>query len=339
VELSVPTSITANVRLGAGVNLDDPTFPILTPQSPFLPHEIPHEIASAQDNPIPVNSIASASTSFAEGASDYEFSHTLSADLNASFGFASANASYDYVKNIRQTSDIIVAIITLSTTAPQLDSSLVKWSSAPSSESDKIKTEADRLRQFIEDYGSHYILAIKYGYRVAVYGRLDTKTQSEVMSFHAAFKAAFSGGGAGGGGLSESQKETLSSSHVELRAEVAAGRIEPEQSIVLTGFNQIYPFLEQIRQGQIKLYPGPIEVSAKSYWTTLIDYPKTRSLLAETKASRRLHPTECRRGLLSHGHRPIRLSGKKMERCVSCLQAAGLFATVVMERRTLATDL
>ena len=111
----------------------------------------------------------------------------------------------------------------------------------------------------------------------------------EVQSFRAAFKASFGSGGAGGD-ISSSQRELMASSHVELHAQVTAGRIEPPQSLTLTSFDQIVGLLESLRNEQIKLFRAPLEIIAKSYWHTLIQYPKTRALLAENQGSPAVAP-------------------------------------------------
>jgi hypothetical protein len=238
----------------------------------------------AQDNPIPVDTITSAGTTFIEDTTDYEFSHSISVNLGGSFSFGSVDAAYQYVKDIRSHSDTILGIITLSVTEPPLDPNAIKWSAAPRSESDQIHSDDERLHQFITDNGSHYVQSIKYGYRVAVYGKYDNKVETEVKSFKAAFKASFTGGGAAGG-ITDTQRQLLASAHVELRAQVASGKVEPQQSILLYSFNEIYPFLEKIRSGTTKIYPGPIEAIANSYWHTLLDYPKTRALLFENQGA------------------------------------------------------
>jgi hypothetical protein len=153
-----------------------------------------------------------------------------------------------------------------------------------SSEAESITSDDERLHQFISEYGSHYVQAVEHGYRVAIYGRFDSKRDEEVQTFHAAFKAAFASVSAGGG-LDTGKRELLSSSRVELRAEIDAGRIEPSQTGILTGFDQIVPFLTELATGKIKLYRGPIGVAAKSYWHTLLPFPKTRNLLTEVEGT------------------------------------------------------
>ncbi|MGO7512471.1 hypothetical protein ACC677_08600 [Rhizobium ruizarguesonis] len=117
-----------------------------------------------------------------------------------------------------------------------------------------------------------------YGYRIAIFGSLASSSEEERSSFSAAFKVAFTGGSAGGS-ASDTQKALLRQSNVELRAEITAGDIEGG-SAILTNFDQILEFLQGIKQGTITIYRGPTDIVAKSYWFTLIDYPKTRGTLA-----------------------------------------------------------
>ena len=145
-----------------------------------------------------------------------------------------------------------------------------------------MKTNDERLHQFILDYGSHYIQSIKYGYKLAIYGSYSSKDETEIQSFGAAFKATFTGGGAGGK-VSDAHKRILTGHKVELRSEVTAGDTAPRQSVTLNGFLEIYPFLEKVKNGDIKLFPGPVEATAITYWHTLLKYPKTREILAESQ--------------------------------------------------------
>ncbi|MBY3044845.1 hypothetical protein [Rhizobium leguminosarum] len=270
----------ANILLGMGLNLDDPDNPLVAPLAPFLT-DGPRPNASQPQQILKRDEIFSSSTAFIEDQSDYEFSRTLRANLKASFTFASGSAAYEYVKEVRKSSDVIVAIISETTTSPAIAASSIKWASEPSAE--KVTSKDDRLRQFVDDYGSHYVQTIRYGFKIAIYGRKLASTEKERQEFRAAFKAAFSGG-AGSAKAGEDVKSRLDTNSVELRAVVTGGKIEPSGATVFYRFDQIVAFLEGLRSGSIKMTAGPIEVTAKSYWHTLIDYPNSRDILSATPA-------------------------------------------------------
>jgi hypothetical protein len=275
----VPISgdIIGNLSLGAGVIMSDPLQPILAPRSPFL-NDPRDEATEAPDNQeIDLPTILGSTTSYIETNDTYQRAMALYANMKASFGFGSASAALSYTRDVEKTSDIIIALIEQSITGPELPERNIRWSAAPSSEG--ISDNDERLRQFVADYGSHYVQVIEYGYRVAVYGAYATSSDVERREFHAAFKAAFTGGGAGGGGgATDTQTTMLKSSN--LKAEVSAGDLRPAHSVVLTGFEQIRQFLDDIKSGKIAVYRGPIKMLAKNYWHTLLTYPQTRALLS-----------------------------------------------------------
>ena len=92
---SIRSSLGQNISLGSGVNLDNPSWPLVATYHPFLETEFR---SSVVENPIPVDRIAVSTTSFIEDVSDEELSHVLSADLSASFPLGSGNAYLDLVR-------------------------------------------------------------------------------------------------------------------------------------------------------------------------------------------------------------------------------------------------
>lgn len=272
----VPLSgdIGSNVKLGLGLNLDDPDSPVPAPLGPFAEPTMPN--AAKVQQGLKRDEIFSSTTAFIEDQTDYELTHVLRANMKATFAFGSGNVAFDYVKRVTASSDVIVAIISQSITSAPIDSHSIVWKGAPSSE--QISSRDERLLQFVADYGSHYVQAIRYGYKVAIYGRKQKGTEAESRQFKAAFKAAF-GSVSGAGNVAESVKTELRAANVELRAEVTSGGLEPRGATTFTSFDQIAQFLDGIRTGNVTLYSGPIEVTAKSYWHTLQGYPKTRAVL------------------------------------------------------------
>jgi hypothetical protein len=79
--------------------------------------------------------------------------------------------------------------------------------------------------------------------------------------------AAFSGGSAGGS-ISSTQQELLSSSKVNIKAEVTAGGLSTNQYI-LNSFEEIEEFIEKFKNNEIIIFPGPISFTASTYWTYL----------------------------------------------------------------------
>jgi hypothetical protein len=149
----------------------------------------------------------------------------------------------------------------------------------PSSEDPGLKTDEERLSDFIENYGTHYVQSIRFGYKIAIYASYDDKYSAETTDFQVAFKASFGDGGAGRA-LTDKQKTIMRSSHVDLKAEITAGGLNPPASFIMDKFDDITPFLEGIRSGTITIDRGPIGIIALSYRSTLKPEWKTRALFA-----------------------------------------------------------
>jgi hypothetical protein len=165
--VSISGDVVSNIALGTGLDMDDPLKPMPAPLSPFLVGQP----TVVDGSPIDIPSILSSQTSFIEDASDYELATTLYANMGASFGFASLSAACSYSRTVQQKSDAIVALISQTTTGEPIPVSSINWRAPPNAESDAVQ-DSDRLAQFIEDYRSHYVQAITYGYRIAVLGTI-----------------------------------------------------------------------------------------------------------------------------------------------------------------------
>jgi hypothetical protein len=198
---------------------------------------------------------------------------------------------------VKQTAKSILAIITQTKTGDPIQETNIVWKEPPSSENAALAGLEEKLEQFVSDYGSHYVQAIEYGYKIAVFGKYESLDSTEVQKFSAAFKATFTAGSAGGG-VSTENRDTLSNSKVELRAVVTAGDIQPPHSATLYGYDEIMKFLVAVRAGDIKIYRGPVAFIAKSYRHTLVNYPVTRALFDENTGDAARAPFGVPRGTM-----------------------------------------
>jgi hypothetical protein len=125
--LPISRNILTDVKLGGGLNLDDPMDPMSAPLPPFAGNLL---APSAEGQPIDVSSILSSATAFIEDTSDYELTTTLYASMNAAFNYGSFEAAYSDVRSIVQKSDVIVALITQTVTGEPIPESWINWKSA-----------------------------------------------------------------------------------------------------------------------------------------------------------------------------------------------------------------
>jgi hypothetical protein len=124
------------------------------------------------------------------------------------------------------------------------------------------------LRQFISNYGSHYVLSVQYGARISIRAQLNTLDVSRQQSLSGKIQAAF-GALTAGGGLSTQESNSLKSEDIAITAEITAGGVVPNRPVVLTSFDQVAAFLSDFRTGKVTLLSGPISAKLQNYWSTI----------------------------------------------------------------------
>lgn len=274
--IALSGKIISNVVLGTGLNLDDPTNPVVATFGPFKGDQA--ATASVTSRALNEGEINSGVATFVENTSAYEYSKVIQANMNGAFNFGSGAVAYDYMKKVTEDTDVIIALIDHEVTSTPIDGTQVSWvNKQPQPQSENIDDAEQSVKHFLLDYGSHYVQSISYGYKIAIYGSIHSKSVKEVKQFKSAFKAVFSGG-VGGYKLSATESRILTTREVVLKAEVTSGRITPETATILTRFDDINTFFTKLKQNKISIYPGPIRIQAISYWHTLDNYPKTQKL-------------------------------------------------------------
>lgn len=143
---------------------------------------------------------------------------------------------------------------------------------------------AEFRRKFLLDFGSHYVSAIGYGYRLAIRGKMTTTESTATQNIKAAFKATFLGGGAGGG-VSDETRKTLSGSGVELTFVASSGglfRDGEHRPGILTKLDDIIQMLADLRSGAMTIRGAPLSATLLTYWNILpAEYPLSRALLQD----------------------------------------------------------
>jgi hypothetical protein len=271
--------------------MNDPSSPTGVNSQPFT--DVGPDSADKSRFAVQVSQsdLENSSFSFFESVTVREEAKYLSAYLSAAYGLSSGDAAYQYAYERKDTEKSIFVVIQNEVAGSSLDTTKLQWASPPPSES---VDDSQRLRQFLDDYGSHYLASINYGYRISIRGALRSTDEKQSTAFKAAFKAAF-GSFNSAGGISQSTKKTLTQQTVDLRAEVV-GALDPPHSFVLTSYDQIVTFLNDVHKGQIKITRVPVSANARSYWHTLVLYPNTRSALSEVQGIQATAPWGVPRG-------------------------------------------
>jgi len=213
----------------------------------------------------------------------------LSAYFQGSYGFVSGEAALDQAREERSSSRSIYAVLEAKGEVRDiqvyLDGKPLAWrqDAKPTFEGTDVD-EATMRRQFLLDYGSHYVSAITYGYRVAIRGKMSQTAASSETKIKAAFKAAFVAGSAEGG-ISADDRQTLSSSNLELVFAATSGGLYEEgerRPGILTNLDEILEMLKDMKSGKIRIHAAPLRATARTYWNLLpADFKRSRALLAD----------------------------------------------------------
>jgi len=264
----IPTDIGGNILLGRGIDISNPETPRLSSKYAFnIPTQ--SQLTTQQINGDVINQ---ASTSYLESQSDYEKARSLYFNFKAAYMFASLSTAYSQTLNEKNSFHSIQFIMENTTTAPSINVQQLQWINTPSSE--PIANLEERRLQFIEEYGTHYIQSINYGFRIAIEGKIQSSDASQQSSFSAAFKAW----SYAKGNIQVSSSDILKQSSVQLVCVITAGSITPSTSIILRGFDDITEFLKKLIDGNVKVTNAPISCNIKSYRSTLTNYPKSKEI-------------------------------------------------------------
>lgn len=264
----------SSFALGDGLDMSNPDRPVGRPLRAFPKFQALVEAAALDGQDI-ANSdvIDGTNSSYVENISVAEESRILFINFSASYGFSNASAAYSEAYSRKDTHKTVYVLLDNLRTGPALAGQDLTWKSAPASE--KLATLEERLTQLVEDYGSHYIAAVNYGFRIAIRASLSETDEERRKAFSIAIQAEF-GALSAAGGASAEQKSMLKTSSVEIRAVVNSGGLSPPHATVLFGYEQVLQFLVQLRAGSISVKRAPISVNVNSYRHTLSSYPKTR---------------------------------------------------------------
>ncbi len=285
-KLELSGSIGSNFKIGSGINMNNPNQPKATNLQAF-------SFKSGQNAQRTGNTQEQTISRFIEINNTSELFDMLTANFSGSYGSASGGLSYSKTKEMHESSQSIFLIIETVRRGEAMFEPTINWLNAPKSESMNTDNTNTQLKQFIDDYGSHYINSINHGYKIAIQGKYNSKNESESESFKASFKAGF-GAAKAGGSISSTHKSNLTSEKVDIICEITSGGIIPEHSSVLYGFEQIKEFLDLLKtddsEKRITIETGPISCTLKSYWHTLYEYPKTKNLLTIQEGEKAVSP-------------------------------------------------
>ncbi len=279
-DIVINETIGSNLKLGDGINMADRYNPEGTSLKAFSSSSLSN--VSIEEDKIKSTNVeySNIKSRIIETQTTKQLAEMLNLYFKGSYGLANMSAAYNRAKTLDASSKSIFVVIEKVEYGPSISIGNFVWNREPLSESPQILTDDKRLSQFLNDYGSHYIQSLNYGARIVIHAKLNSKKETDVISFRAEMKASF-GSGSVGGSVSTSSSKILTSGKVEIVSEVTAGKITPnEYQTVMNTYGQVAEFINGMRDGSITVGVTPITAKVKSYWHTLIDYPKTRALLS-----------------------------------------------------------
>ncbi len=271
------------IRLGEGVDMNDPGAPQRRAgRSPFT---LPMVLQASDVSDYTLDE----SFRFVEASSAREEAEILGAYFQGSYRFVSADAAYKRAESERATSHSIYAVVESTGETRDLSELMhgqpLEWNQevAPAFEGTAADPQTFR-RQFLLDFGSHYVSAVNYGYRLAIRGKITTTDAASSETIKAAFKATFLAASAEGG-VSKEAKQTLSGSHVELTFVATSGglfRDGEHRPGILTRLEDIIETLRDLRSGAMTIHGAPLTAVVRTYWNLLPpEFALSRALLTE----------------------------------------------------------
>jgi len=277
------------LRLGDGLDMSDPGAP--KRRAGKCPFVIPKmRMAEEEESEFTVDE----HFELKEASSTREEARFLSTYLQGSYGFVSASAALERATEERSNSHSIYALQDSKGKTHDIGEILgggsLIWDPEirPQGEDGEIAPDSFE-RQFLMDYGSHYVSAIKYGCRLAIRGRVIGSSEAQTTEVRAAFRATFLSGSAAGG-IDANSKKALTDSSVELTFVATSGGFrrngEPYTgAAVLTRLEDIVETLQLLRSGELRMLGAPISATARSYWNLLpLEFARSRALLAQSEA-------------------------------------------------------
>lgn len=269
---------------GDGYIVGDPLDAIRVPVAPFQVTDVERNSDDKSAYKPKSNSLISCHAISHESNSVEEEASRISAYFTAKYGQMRASLAYETAKRILETSIVYYIEIDITSPGATIRSDQVSWSKEPKAE--VIIDYQERLEQFLEDHGSHYVTTVHYGQRLIVRICAKSRTESVRSNLEAAVQAVALCWNAGAR-ISASASSFLQSSMCEVDTLLIAGKIEPEGSFYFMGIEQALTFFNKIKDpaNGIVIESGPISCEVYSYRHTLTNFPNCKQLFSQNQST------------------------------------------------------
>lgn len=213
---------------------------------------------------------------YIESSKIEEYFKALSISIKGSYSTFSARANYDRVTKEQKDYFMVIILITdKSINNYSLNIEEIKETpySENSTENDEIKTW-----QFLQDYGSHFINKITFGYQIAFEAKVDKRQYSDEMNFSASINAAY-GAFSASGSINMTEVNKLKAKGVTISGRITSGGIKPDRPLTIGSIDDLTDLMLGLSNGSKIIKRGPYKLYLQSYWSKLTSYPNSRKLL------------------------------------------------------------
>ncbi|MDJ0666925.1 MAG: hypothetical protein QNJ61_06595 [Desulfobacterales bacterium] len=266
------------IQLCDGVDMSDPNKPKRRSMVPLAGSYPPQASESPADYTISENFQLIQANSVEKEAK------ALSTYFKGAYNFASVEAAYQTARKEQQTSTSVYAVLDCKGYAHSAESPRWNPDHKPVIETHPMDTE-DMRRQFLLDYGSHYVASITYGYKLAIRGRILSTDSAVITTIAGKFNAAFVTGSAEASATDTMKTETQNNK-LELTFAATTGglfRDKEERPAIVTDIDDIIATFKDLKEGHLKVRAAPVAALVRTLWNLLPqDCAKSRDLLKKT---------------------------------------------------------
>jgi len=275
------------VRLGDGVNMLDRDEPVLSTRRAFGHENVVEAESGASDPEVGewAHFQVADSSVFRQSMSAKEEAKVLDGYFKASYGLVNGEAALEKAESESKTHESVYVLIEHEGNTQRMNTRNLEWNWKEKPRSELMNGDAEVLAQFLGDYGSHYVSTITYGLRIGIRGTFSKAKSEEADKFSASLRAKF-GKLSAEGGMSAADVTEMENFGADVVMEVTSGGMDPPRPLVLTGWNDIFAFLDDLMtrdekgKPKLKFRLAPISANLKSYWSTLpTSWVKTRAAL------------------------------------------------------------
>jgi hypothetical protein len=262
--------------LGSGVDMNYPD----QPQGRDSAFEIDTIDANENKTEVNQNDLRFSQIDYIESSYLEDYYRALSFNIKANYGLSSASMNYARIQTEQKNYFMVIVLITdsmVNTISIKPETKFVKEpTSETSNDDDTLKTY-----QFLQDFGSHYISKISFGYQIAFEAKVNKTQFSDETSFSGALSASY-GAFSASGEINMTEINKLKTKGVSITGRINCGGITPDRPLIINSIEDLTNFMQSLSTGEKIIKRGPLKIFLRSYFHKLQDYPKTRSLLAPT---------------------------------------------------------